>query len=331
MPNPNRSDLHVDSLLTNVSVAVLQQETTFVANRIFAPVPVSKQSDLYAVYNAGDFHRDDMQVRAPGTESAGGGYRVDPNNRFFCQVYALHKDIADQEREAADPVFQLNRDATVYLTLKAQIKKERVFAQNYLTPGVWGTDLTGVPNPPIGLNQFLQWNDSNSTPIEDIRKAITLIAETGLEPNILILGRTVYDKLIDHPEIVDRVKYGTQSGERISTIGIPELAKLFRIDQVLVMSAVVNTAAEGQPTLNNFINSNNALLAYKTPTPGRLVPSAGYDFQWRGLYRGNNGQRIKNFRLEWLDSDRIEIEQAFDLKVVAPSLGVFFSNAVASL
>jgi len=330
MPNPNRSDLHVDSLLTNVSVAVLQKETTFVANRVFAPVPVTKQSDLYAVYNAGDFHRDDMQVRAPGTESAGGGYRIDLNNRFFCQVYALHKDIADQERDNADPVFQLNRDATIYLALKAQIKKERVFAGRYITTGVWGTDLIGVPSPPIGPNQFLQWNDANSTPIEDIRGAITTIAETGLEPNMLILGRTVYDKLIDHPEIVDRVKYGTQSGEKISTVNIQELAKLFRIQQVLVMSAVVNTAAEGQPTVNSFINSNNALLAYTTPTPGRLVPSAGYDFQWRGLYRGINGQRIKNFRLEWLDSDRIEIEQAFDLKVVAPSLGVFFSNAVAS-
>lgn len=329
MPNPNRSNLHVDSLLTNISVAVLQEQTVFIANRVFPAVPVTKQSDLYPVYNAGDFHRDEMQVRAPGTESAGGGFRINPDNHFFCQVYALHKDIADQEREAADPVFQLNRDATVYLTLQALIKKERLFAQNYLTTGVWGTDLTGVPTPPSNANQFLQWNDANSTPIQDIREAITKVASTGREPNILIMGRSVYDKLIDHPEIVDRVKYGTQAGDKVSTIGIPELAKLFRIGQVLVMSAVVNTAAEGQTTVNSFINDKTALLAYTTPTPGRLTPSAGYDFQWRGLYRGINGQRMKNFRLERIDSDRIEIEQAFDLRVVAPDLGVFFQSAVA--
>jgi hypothetical protein len=51
-----------------------------------------------------------------------------------------------------------------------------------------------------------------ATQLEDIRAAITKIASTGREPNMLVLGRAVYDKLIDHPENVDRVKYGTQSG-----------------------------------------------------------------------------------------------------------------------
>jgi hypothetical protein len=38
---------------------------------------------------------------------------------------------------------------------------------------------------------------------------------------------------------------------------------------------------------------------------------------------------IKNFRLEWLESDRIEGEAAFDCKAVATDLGAFYSAAIA--
>ena len=77
MTTPTNSAVHVDAALTNISVAFLQNANNFVAGRVFPNVAVSKQSDRYFVFDRGDFNRDEAEVRAPGTESAGGGYNLD--------------------------------------------------------------------------------------------------------------------------------------------------------------------------------------------------------------------------------------------------------------
>ena len=45
MPQPTQTDVHVDAILTNISVAYMQSQSAYVANTIFPTVPVSKQSD----------------------------------------------------------------------------------------------------------------------------------------------------------------------------------------------------------------------------------------------------------------------------------------------
>ena len=329
MPNPTARDIHVNGPLTNISIAFLQMADTFVAGKVFPTVGVSKQSDRYYIYERGDFNRDEMQRRAPGTESAGGGYNLDNTPTYFAHVYAFHKDIPSQLRANADSVLQLDREATEFLAHKAMIRKERIFAESYLTPGVWTFDKPGVAAAPTG-NEFLQWSDAASTPIEDIRAAATeQQMETGFRPNTLVLTRTVLDVLIDHPDIVDRVRYGTQSD--VSTVDVSELSKLWKIPRIYIMDAIVNTADEGQTAVHEFIGGNTALLAYAAMSPGLMTPSAGYDFRWTGFLgsAGGMGTRMKKFRIDELDSDRVEVEMAFDMKLVAQDMGTLFADAVA--
>ena len=321
MPQPTARDVHVNAPLTNISIAFLQTQDSFVASRVFPSIPVTKQSDRYYTYDRGDFNRDEMQLRAPGTESSGSGYSIDNTPTYFADVYAFHKDVPDQIRANADSVLQLDREATLYNTHKALIKKEAIFTANYLQTGVWSTDtdLTGV-----------EWNDPvNGTPIEDIRSAMTnQQRSTGFRPNTLVLPRTVFDALIDHPDIVDRVKYGTQSD--VSTVGVSELRALWKIERILIMDAIINSADKGQANAHDFFTPDVALLCYSAPSPGLMVPSAGYDFNWSGLLgsSGGLGTRISKFRMEELKSDRVEIEMAFDLKLVAADLGTLFYNAL---
>ena len=52
--------------------------------------------------------------------------------------------------------------------------------------------------------------------------------------------------------------------------------------------------------------------------PGLQTPTAGYTFSWTGyMGAGAEGTRIKQFRMEHLDSDRLEGQMAYDQKVVA--------------
>jgi hypothetical protein len=326
---PTPGDVHVNTPLTNISIAFMQKASNFVAARAFPNVPVTKQSDRYYTYDRGMFNRDEMKRRAPGTESAGGHYTVDNTPTYFCDVWAYHHDIDDQMRANADSVIGPDRDATNLCTMKALIRREKQWATKYFNTGIWTTDITGVAAAP-GAGQRLQWNDAASNPIEDIRAGKTVVLQsTGYEPNTLVIGQQVWDALIDHPDIIDRLKYGQTAG-RPAMATTEAIAAILELDQILVMKSIENTANEGATNVHAFIGGKKALLCYAAPSPGLMVPSAGYTFSWTGLMgAAPQGQRMKRFRMDHIESDRVEIQMAFDLKVIAADLGYFFTTIVA--
>lgn len=326
-------DVHIKAALTNVSVAYMQDANNFIADKVFPIVPVMKQSDLIWNFNPEQFNRDVMRQRAPATESAGIGM-VQSTQSYFAYVWSLHHDIADPTRGNADSVFDLDRQATELLSNAALIRKEASFVSAYLTTGKWGTDLTGVASAP-SAGQFLQWDNAASTPIEDIRAAKRKVqAKTGFKPNKLVLGKKTYDNLVDHPDIVDRVKYG-QTPNGAALVNMQALAALFEVDEILVAEAVVNSAVTaampGSNTTTNFMFANGALLVYTPRVASTMMPAAGLTFSWNGwLGASRSGFRVKKFRMEHLEADRIEIEGAYTQQIIGSSLGVFFASAVAA-
>lgn len=327
--NPTPGDVHVNTPLTNISIAFLQNANNFVASRVFPNIPVSKQSDRYYVYARGDFNRDEMELRAPATESAGGGYTLDNTPTYFANRYSFHRDIPDEVRANADAVLNPDREATAFVTHKALIRREKMWAGAYFAASVWGTEYTGVASAPTG-SQRLQWNNASSDPIENVREGKRAIAQsTGFEPNVMVIGRPVADVLLDHPDIIDRLKYGQTPGAP-AMAGLDGLARLFNVDQVLVMNAIENTAKEGQTAAHSFIGGKHCLLCHSAPNPGLMTPSAGYTFSWTGLLgAGAEGNRIRSFRMENIGADRVEIDMCFDLKLVASELGAFWNGIVA--
>lgn len=330
MSQPTQGDVHVNAPLTDISIAYIQSAAAFVAAQVFPNIPVSKQGDRYYTYERGDFNRDDMKVRSAGSESAGSGYTLDNTPTYYAPVYAFHKDIPDQVRNNSDAVLNPDREATEFVTQKALIRRERIWATNYFDTAKWTYEVAGVDSSP-GASEVLQWDDASSDPIHDIRTGIaTVLQSTGFKPNTLVLGYFTMLALIDHPDIVDRVKYGVAGQQNISQVGLPELSMLFKIPRIFVMEAIYNTAAELQTNSHAFIGGKHALLCYSAPAPGLMTPSAGYTFSWTGhLGAGAQGGRIKRFRMEPLASDRVEIEMAFDCKKVAADLGYFFYGIVA--
>ena len=329
MSQPTAGDVHVNRPLTNIAIAYFQDASDFIADSVFPNIPVSKQSDAYWTIPRDAFNRDEMKIRAPGTESAGGGYEVDPNNTYYAHVRAFHHDIPDQVRSNTDSPLSADNQAAQLVTQKALINREVNWASRYFITGVWGTDITGVPGAP-GAGQIQQWDQATSTPIEDIRLYKRTMKEaTGFEPNTLVLGRHVVDVLYDHPDIIDRIKYGQTPGNP-ANVTTNDLAMLFKIPRILVGNAIQNTAKEGAAEASSFIFGKAALLCHAASSPGLMIPSAGYSFSWTGfLAAGNMGIRIKRFRMEHLESDRVEIQSAYDQKVVSADLGIFFDQAVA--
>ena len=324
MPQPTASDVHVNRPLTNISVAYVQNQSNFIAAQVFPALRVNKQSDLYFTYPKGYWFRSEVRRRAPGTETPGIG-STRSTASYFAPVYGVHIDVDDQVRANTDQPLDADRDAALLVTQNMLVKRDQLFAATYFTTGVWGTDITGVSSG-LGAGEMLQWDVSGSDPVSDVQGwSIAIEAATGFQPNTLVIGPYVLKALLNHSLILDRIKY-TERG----IVSTQLLASLFGVDRVLIARAVQNTANEGAADSFSFIFGKHALLCYSAPSPSIMQPSAGYTFSWTG-YLGAEalGMRVKRFRHEPTASDRIEMEMAFDLKVVASDLGLFVNGAVS--
>jgi hypothetical protein len=319
MPQPTSSDVHVDAILTNISVAYQQESSAYIANRVFSRIPVAKQSDKYFVYTKGDWFRDEAQLRAPATPSAGSGYSLS-NATYNANVYAFHKDVDDQVRANADDPINPDREATQFVTQRMLLRQEIDWSNAFFTTGVWDTDV-------VGGTDFTQWsNYTSSDPIEDVETGkATILASTGYLPNTLVLSYDAMRQLRNHPDVIDRIKYTSSSVPTEAT-----MASLFGVDRVLTARAVQNSGAEGAATSMSLLHGKNAALYYVAPAPGVMTPSAGYQFSWTGVSDGmGESVGISRFRMPELRADRIEAQMAWDYKVVASDLGYFFSACVA--
>jgi hypothetical protein len=323
---PTKTQAHIDRALTNMSVAYMQDEASFISDRVFPRIPVKKQSDVYFVYNKGDFFRDEAKVRGGATESVGGEYGVEAADPYYCKVHSFHKDVTEQDRANYDEPLNADQDATDFVTQKMLIKREVVWASKYFKAGIWSKEIAGVAaNPQV--TEAVKFNLSTSDPITVItNQAVAMAAVTGFKPNTLVLSPYVFYALKNHEDILDRIKY-TQKG--IVTADL--LATLFEVDNVFVAWGVVNSANQGAADAIDFIMGKHALLCYVNPKPAIKKPSAGYIFTWTGFEgAGAYGNRVVRIPMDMLGigTERIEGEVAFDAKIIASDLGVFFKDIV---
>lgn len=333
MPYLMPGDLHVNQELTTVSVAYKQDASDFIADKVFPNIPVEHPTDFFNKMGRKSFLQTNMQKRAPRTETPGVDWNF-TRDTFATEVWGLHHDIEDQYRASADTNWNLDRTGTELITQQALLRRELEWYSQFFTTGVWGRDSAGVTSNPTGT-QHLMFDQSGSSPIKEFRKARRRFhRRTGLRPNFVVFGADVWDVIIDHPEFIERIKY-TQS-----TISLSEslVANALQIDNVYIAEAVKATDTSDELVADPvpataYVGAGNAfLLGYRAPRPNRETPSAGYTFSWRG-YLGASafGGRIKKFRMEPIACDRIEIEMAYDYKVVAPELGEFYSNVVTAV
>lgn len=326
MTQPVGGDLHVDKVLTAFSIAYVQNTQDFISSKVFPRLPVDKRTDRYKVYSRSQ-HRNASGVakRAPGTESRGVGW-TNRYETYYVDPYALHVDLDDQTLAEADNPLELPKEATELITQRLLLSKELDWHQKFFKSGVWDQEPT-----PVEL-----WDDAASDPISEIGGWIDDFTRINSKaPNTLVLGADVWRALKNHPDLVDRIKY-TQRGLVTADL----IAAAFEIPNILVSRAthVANfedhgSAKEDDAAAADFTyitNPKSALLTYSTATPKKMEPLAGLSITWKGYFAGNSkGVRIKRFRMEPIESDRIEGMITYEHKLVSPDMG-FYVDALVS-
>lgn len=321
--------IHVDQWLTNYSVGYMQDSTNFIAAAASSLVPVTKESNKYAIYPRGYFFRDEVERRPLGGRPVQVNYKVEEGT-YLAEEWAIEYAVDDRTRANADNQVPVDENATRLLTGKQMIRADRIWCQKFFTAGVWAQE-------EIGGTDFTPFNDASSDPIGVIDTQKDVIAQqTGMMPNVLIMGVNVKRALRSNPDIIDRIKY-TQRGIADNAI----LAALFEVDRLIVARAIYNAAMERLPGLStersddaadfNFIADPNAmLLAYIDPNPSLDSPTAIARFSWTGLIPGmtnDMGGVIERGRDDRAHSDWFQDRQAFDLRQISSELAVFFRAA----
>ena len=328
---------HIDSALTNLSVAFMQQERSFVASRVFSEVPVEHRSDKYYVYDFGSLARDGMRDRAPATESASVTYEREEKS-FLVGRRAAHIDVSDDEIANQDEALDAEQDSAMKLGQLALINRERRFANAYFKAAPWtfaadGAAARSGSYDPTGSanNDLVHWNKDTASVVADVREAKRLMQlRTGLRPNVMVFGREAFDGVIEQKLVRERFGVGLDSRAPMY-VTEAMLAQLLELDEVMVMDGVVNTANVGADDSFSFIGGKHALLAYRPPRPGIRVPAAGYVFAWRGILRNQalfSDTELTSWYMQELKATRHEIETANDMHVISADCGFFFNDIV---
>lgn len=326
MPLLTPNSVHIDQPLTNLTIAYVQEQSNFIADKVFPVIGVDKQSDKYYIYDRDNMNRTgDVKALAPRTEVNRIGMSLSTDS-FYADVYGLGMDFDQQTLANEDAALDIRAAGATTLTNRLLIHREEQFATNFFAAGKWGTDST-----PSNL-----WSDyTNSTPITDVTTArrTMQLKSGGFKPNTMVVGKEVRDQLINHPDILARLNGGA-TVTNTALITNAKLAEIFEVENFYVMEAVKNTSVEGVAESNAFIGGKHALLVHGPQNGGLMTPMAGATFAWNNLQGVNNlGVTVESFSDDALKrqqvAEHIQVKMSYDMKVTGADLGYFFEAVVA--
>ena len=298
---PLKSQLHVDVLLSNVSVKYSNPE--YIADRVFPIVPVKHDTNKYRVYT--------RNFKMPKTQrnSKAAAYEFDfevSTASYMLQEHALKNYVGDDDADNYD-LASLKEDTTEQLTDALMRRRELTIAQLF-TKTSWSLNVSLASGAEFTANT----TTSNPIPVFDTA-ATTIIANGGAKPNFGILPRAGFVGCKNHVSVLDRTKYTS------AEMTVNMLAALFDLGELLVPMSNQDTAPVGIADSLGTIWDENAFVGHKPSSPGPLQASSGYIFR-------KNIPAVRTWRDEERKATAVEVQYKEDIKVVASLSGYLICN-----
>ena len=262
---PLVNETYVDPILTDVSIRYTND--SFIATQVFPELPVAKDVDKV-------FKFDKTNLRKPASTAREGFARANRIDYGLSQIAtpplleaSLEIGITNAVMDNYDAPLVPMVAATNTVTEQLAIEKEYNLA-NFL-------DNSGNLTQGTTLSGTAQWSAySTSNPFGDIQTGKTTVKQnSGKNPNVILFGRQVWDQLVNHPNVTDRIKYTARADQ--ATIA-NALADLYGVDRVLVGESIYNSAAPGETDSVSFIWGKFCVIAYIADLPALETVSLGY-------------------------------------------------------
>lgn len=304
-----QQDVVVDPALSNVSIKYTNE--TFIADLIFPIVRVEKQTGKYYVYDKSNL-RVDKTNRAAGSGANEIDVGMAARGTFICDDHALKGFVADEVQDQADAALNPLIDETENITEKLLLDREITLATMLASTGNMTQNTT--------LSGTSQWSDyNNSDPIADVRTARTTIhTNTFKRPNTMFMSKTVFDVLVDHPAVIERIKYS-----QLGVVTAELMARVFQVDKIIVGEAGYNSAAEGQTDSLAYVWGKHCWLAYISPVIRLKMLTLGATFTYKTRI-------VKRWRDEDREGTYVRIGQDnYQQSLIAAACGYLIKNAIA--
>lgn len=318
--------------LTNMSMAYFGDAADYVATKIFPICPVPFSTGYFYEFLKGDLARDYVQ-RKPEFGKVTPAKRGHTDKTYKCDVDQIIVGIdqigaVDYQRAGVPASIDPRRSNVRFINEQLLLHLDLLFASKFFKTGVWENEYTGAKSTPSG-NQFLYFDDANFDPVaffDARRREIKL--EGRREPNKLCLGYDSYLALKNHPDILERVKYGG-STPNPATVNANVLAQILGFSEVTVLEATYNASVEGKDDDMQFIcESDGALMCYVTNSPAIDEPSAGYIFTWDMLGDGNYMATDQFEGDAGTHSEFVEGLMSTDMRKTSDELACYMSKCV---
>ncbi len=304
----------VNPLLTNIATMYRPTKFNLIADIAMPRIPVQKRDGTFVQFTKDDRFTVPNTYRGPRAQ-ANSVYFGQSSSTYSVKDYALSDLVLDTEQENASDPLRPQMDATEGIADLMLLDRE-VRVASLLTS-------TANITQNVTLAGVNQWSDFvNSNPMTDME---TAKGTCFFKPNTVILGKEVYQKVIHHPDLLDRVKYSERG-----VLTAELLAMLWEVDNVYVADCRKNTAAEGQTAAYSYVWGKDVLVAYITQQPKVRDVSLGYTFQWTPM-GGTGGMRTRVWREEEYGGggEMIEVDTALDEKIVSADVAYLIKAAVA--
>lgn len=303
---------YIDQALTNVSTAWLNQDSDFISGLIFPEVIVKKPT-----FQVGKYGKDSLIIPSSSVRAGEAKAKRVTLTRGYdtygpLNEHALSDVVTREDYQLTDDPFEPESDAVENIHQKMALVDEADLAAQLSDTAIITQNTT--------LSGTAQWSDSNSNPFQDIKTGAA--TAKFKKYNTLFMGSDVYDNLILHPELLDRIKW-SQTGV-ITEEAMLALFRPFGITRIVVGRAQANTGKEGvgADTFSS-VWGKNAWLGYVTPRPGRKEINGGYKF------RLENSREVTKEQLKNPPVTEIVVRDQYDHIIMNTECFYLLKNAVA--
>lgn len=310
---PPTNDLHVDKILTNLSVKYRNER--FLADMILPPVRVRKRSDKFFRYKKDNSFRIIDSAVGPKAQPNEVDWDLETDN-YSVTDYALADYIPVENINNADTPLEPRVDTVEFLNELLAVDREKRVADL-----VFSADTYPASNKKT-LAGTAKWGGSTDKPIEDVLEAVE---GCFMRANVLVFGQEAWQKFRALPEVQRAVKV-TAPNQVVSAglVTAPEAASFFEVEKILVGRARYNSAKRGQGAAYARIWGKAMAALYVHPHPGLKTVAFGVSF----MEMAKQTQTMLDPKRGAKGAEYIKVAYNSDEKIIASDLGYLLSGVV---
>lgn len=170
-----------------------------------------------------------------------------------------------------------------------------------------------------------KWNQSNSDPIGDIDAIKEVIHDNcGLDANLAVIPRDVFNILKEHPKILEKIKYSERA---VVTSEI--IASVLGLGRIVVPGATQNSANEGQAVSITKVWGDSIIVAHVNAAQNLETPSFARTFAWSGYTKATGEFAVESYRENNPPATVHQLKHDVDEKLAASACGYHLSDVLA--